>query len=194
MSNRVPLIRNVFGEVVTYDPVITKFNPLFFAQLFLLIWNVVLSVIVFINLKTEIKFDWTLFGAIWISVDTVGMLAIWWLYRAWIFACSTLPFPSHRSRGDRTLVIGKPMHADISKAILSVTILYSLISFIFGYIFVANTEFKGIIEHTIELTLLQGLLTFSALSIISMVLSLARQYWGLANVQDVMVCIPATRG
>lgn len=190
---RIPLFKTLFAEVVTYDPVITKYNAFFFSQIALAVWHLVLVVIIMFNIVYNGKFNWRLFGGIWIGIDSLAMVALWFLYRTWIKSCSTLPFPSQKNRNERSLVIGKPMHATISRGVLAATIMYSLILLIFGYILTANAEFKGIIEHTIEITLLQGLLTFSILTIIALIMSIASQIWPLANVQDVMVCIPTTK-
>lgn len=192
MSNKVPLFRTVFAEVCTYDPVITKHNPLFYLQIALAVWHLVLISVIVANIIGDFEFNWNVFGGIWIGIDTVIMLLIWVSYRLWLDACSTLPFPGLKRRDERTLVIGKPMHTSISRSILASTLLFSVVWLIFGFIFTVNVEFNGLIEHTIELTLLHGLLVFSVLIFMSAVTSIASQQWPLANVQEVMVCIPTS--
>lgn len=191
--HKTPLFRVVFGEVCTYDPVISKFTPLFYSQVALGVWNLTLIGVILANIASKSKFNWSVFGGIWIGVNSLIMILMWFFYRSWIDSCRTLPFPNQKQRQQTSLVIGKPMHSSISRATLASTGLYSLTLFIFTYVFALSSEFKGSIEHTIEITVLQALLTFSTLTVVAMIMSLATQFWPLANVQDVMVCIPTTR-
>lgn len=193
MDSRIPLFKTLHAEVVTYDPVITKYNTFFGLQVFLALWHLTLVGIVIFNMAYDGKFDWFAFGITWIVIDTVVMLGIWLSYRMWIKSCTALPFETQRNRKERVLVIGKPMHASISRSILAVSIMYTLLLFIFGYILIASTEFNGLIESSIELTLLQSLLTFSVFTVIALIMSMASMVWPLANVQDVMVCVPTTK-
>lgn len=189
-----PVLQTVWGEVVTEEPLLNKFGPLFVSQLMLLAWNLVLfgATVADIYLEDQ-PFNWRLFGQIWIGVDTGLMLLMWLVYKLWFDACRTLPFKGQERPRARGYIVGMSMHSTIHRVAMIVTFLFTAIVTLFSYILEVTDEFKNHFEHTTSVRLLQTLMTFSFFNCGFLWWSLMTQIMPIASVQNVMVFVPSDK-
>lgn len=189
-----PLVKTVWGEVVTEEPLLQRFGPLSVIQLLYLLLNVVLFVVA--NLDTAFekwKFNWHLFGKIWLGVSTGLMLLMWLTFKLWSDACKTLPFKGQKRQRGKGYVTGMPMHSAIQRSMILATGLFQGTLFLFTYILNVTEEFKGHLDHSISVRLLGTLAFISWGNILIMAYSIITLGYPTAAVQNVMVFVPTDK-
>lgn len=194
MNRGQPLVRSIWGEVVTEEPLLNRIGPLFVIQVLLFAWYAVLMGATLVDIAFEgLRFNWNLFAQIWLGVGVVLMLIMWMVYKLWFDACRTLPFRGQHRQRSRGYVIGMPMHSTIQRAAIIITFLFTATTALFSYILEVTNEFKGHFEHTTAVRLLQTLMTLSATSMAALYWSLVTQYFPNSSVQNVMVTVPVSK-
>jgi hypothetical protein len=189
-KHRGQALKRILGEITAHDPVITAVSPLFVVQAV----NLVLYLTLFVTLLVAIRwYDpkwWAVFCICWIVVDSVVMLAQWFIYTRWLRACRVLPPQYQSGRNANTLVIGKAMHFEIQFGVWATTFIFSVMVALMRYFHLLNLKYRDHIDHAGAISIIQALITLSLVGVVALFSSLSSQWWSNANVQDVIVMIP----
>lgn len=188
------MVKEVWGELVTEEPMMQRFGPLSVILLLYLLLNFSLWIVTFLDTAYEqIKFKWALFGQVYRGLSTAIMLLLWIIYGLWTDACKTLPFKGQQRQRSRGYVIGMNMHSCIQRCLILLTVLFNASLFLFTYILAMTEEFKGHLEHSVAVRLLSTLSTIGWVNMILCGYAIAVLLFPTSAIQNVMVFVPVNK-
>jgi hypothetical protein len=182
-----PKFKVVSGEVSAYDPVLTRFGPLFFFES---IQVAIYLTLLFATLTAAHTFDTRWYGEFcrwWMVVYAVFSLLLWTVYPNWIKSCRVL---TRDEKKKTSLIIGRPMYLSLQKGIMASLIIFTTIIIAMWNLLGLEPMFKTHMDHAATVSVMQILITMSLLGCAAMVSSIYDQVCPSANVQDVAICIP----
>lgn len=180
-----PHVKTVHGEVSAYSPVITRFSPLFFIQVVLVVLYVLLLGSTAAAVQSADPNWYKVFCQWWLAFYVLANALHLLIYDPWIKACHVMT-----NKGQQRMVIGAPMHLALKKAMLASFFVASGVFAAMLNLFIGTRGFKSSLSHAgMEGTLLL-IVMLAAFGIAALLTSVSNQLFPRISVAHVIVYVP----
>ena len=176
--------KTITAEVCAESPVITRISALFIVQVLLLIAYVLLAVCTSLAVSLTDN-DWFkrvvyYWSVVYFALNVAHVVA----YDTWISSCHVLT-----SKAETRLVIGRPMHLAMQKALVASSAVFSGIAAAVFTLVVETDRLRKPLEHSATAGTLYFLILLSRLGVAVMIASLSQQFYPRINVSQVIAII-----